>query len=372
MPELFEAARLGALEVKNRFVRSATWEGMAEEDGRCTPSLAERMGELAENEVGLVISSHAYVSLEGQAGPWQLGIYSDAMIEGLKLMTARVHEGGGKAVCQLAHAGCQARSVLTGETPIGPSPAQNVDDETCREMTRDDIERVVEAFGQAARRAREAGFDGVQIHAAHGFLLSEFLSPAFNQRTDEYGGEPANRARIVCETIDAVREYAGRDFPILIKINAADFLNSHGLTEEDSLEVCRILGEKGLDGVELSGGTRQSGKFIPSRTTQADSPEAEPYYRDTARKFKRMLDLPLILVGGIRSFEVAELLVEEGTADFIALSRPLVREPDLVKRWKAGDTAPSLCLSDNLCFKPIFAGKALSCHWTTKAASKHS
>ncbi|MFP4172462.1 MAG: NADH:flavin oxidoreductase, partial [Candidatus Hydrogenedentota bacterium] len=203
MSILFEPAWLGALDVKNRFVRSATWEGMAEEDGRCTPPLAELMGELAANEVGLVISSHAYVSTEGQAGPWQLGIYNDDMIEGLSVMAKRVHDAGGKTIVQLAHAGCQARSVLTDETPIGPSPSRNADDETCREMTHGDIARVVEAFGQAARRAKETGFDGVQIHAAHGFLLSQFLSPAFNRRTDEYGGGAANRARIVCDVFDA-------------------------------------------------------------------------------------------------------------------------------------------------------------------------
>lgn len=372
MSILFEPARLGALEVKNRFVRSATWEGMAKEDGHCTPPLAELMGELAANDVGLVITSHAYVSTEGQAGPWQLGIYNDEMIDGLSLVAKRVHDAGGKTIVQLAHAGCQARSDLTGQAPIGPSTLENSEGGTCQEMSAEDIRRVIEAFGQGARRAKEAGFDGVQIHAAHGFLLSQFLSPAFNRRTDEYGGGPANRARIVCEAFDAVRAYTGPDFPVLVKINAADFLDAGGLTEEDSLEICRILGDKGLDGVEMSGGTRHSGQFIPSRTTRPESPEAEAYYGDTARRFKQQLDLPLILVGGIRSFEVAQLLVEEETADFIALARPLIREPNLVKRWKEGDTTPAQCLSDNLCFKPILAGKGLSCHWITKAASKHA
>ncbi|SFM52792.1 NADH:flavin oxidoreductase [Thermodesulforhabdus norvegica] len=350
MSILFSEASIGRLTLKNRFVRSATWEGLAAEDGSCTDRLISLVEKLASNEVGLIISGHAYVEPQGQAGPGQMGIYDDKLIDGLARMTEAVHKAGGKIFVQLAHAGCHGLKAR-----IGPSAVSSESVKNCGEMGRDDIRRVVTAFGRAAKRAVEAGFDGIQIHAAHGYLLSEFLSPFYNHRTDEYGGSPANRARIVIEVLESIREVTGSDYPVCIKINSQDFLEG-GLTEQDSLEICSILAEKGIDAIELSGGTPLSGKYTPVRTTRE-----EAWYEGTARKLKELVAVPVILVGGIRSFETAERIVGNGVADFVALSRPLIREPDLVKRWKEGDRRPAQCVSDNLCFRPAMKGEGIYC-----------
>ncbi|MFW6180081.1 MAG: tRNA-dihydrouridine synthase, partial [Desulfohalobiaceae bacterium] len=211
----------------------------------------------------------------------------------------------------------------------------------------------------------KAGFDAVQIHAAHGYCLSQFLSPYFNQRQDEYGGDIEGRSRIVREVLQAIKIGAGTEYPVLIKINAQDFL-SPGFSMQDMLEVCKMLAEEGLEAVELSGGTRVSGEYIPSRTHPIKSAEDEVYYFQEAQQFKQAVDLPLILVGGIRSPEVAENLVTQDQADLISMSRPLVREPDLIQRWRSGNREPAACISDNKCFKPILNGEGIYCVHTQK------
>ena len=226
-------------------------------------------------------------------------------------------------------------------------------------MTVDDIQEIVLAFGEAASRAREAGFDGVQIHSAHGYLLSQFLSPAFNKRADEYGGSIENRARLLLEVLQHVRTHVGEDFPVLVKINSQDFLDG-GLTPEDSLAVGGMLQEAGIDAIELSGGTIVSGKLSASRMG-IKSEEKEAYFRDSARVFKEALRVPIIMVGGIRSFHLAERLVALGYTDYISMSRPFIREPDLIRRWAAGDLRKAACISDNQCFGPARAGEGIYC-----------
>ena len=361
MKELFDTTVINGLELRNRFVRSATWEGMAGEDGSSSDRLTDLMVDLVEGGVGLIISSHTYVSKEGQAGPWQLGIYSDDLTPGLEKMTSNVHQSGGKIVLQLAHAGFRAPSELTGTEAIGPSKREAEPGPQCREMTKEDLKSVTEAFARGAGRAQASGFDGVQIHAAHGYLLSQFLSPAYNKRDDEYGGGLENRARIVLEVLRAIRSQVGSGYPVMIKINSEDFLQE-GLTVDGMLRIAALLEKEGIDAVELSGGTGDSGKFVPVRLGKIGSEEKEAYYREAARRFKETVDTPLMLVGGIRSYAVAGYLLEEGLVDYISLSRPLIREPDLIRRWKSGDTRKAECLSDNLCFKPIRAGRGMYCY----------
>ena len=297
---------------------------------------------------------------DGQAGPWQLGVYSDQLIQGLTEMTEAVHKENGKIVMQLAHAGCQAPFALTGLEPLGPSVIENQEGSSCREMTQADISKLIEVFAQGAVRAKQAGFDGVQIHAAHGYLLSQFLSPFFNKRTDAYGGTIENRARVVLEVIESIRASVGHDFPVLIKINSEDFLDK-GLTVDDMLHGAALLEQAGIDAIELSGGTAYSGRRIPVRIAKIDTQEKEAFYKAAAKRYKERITVPLMLVGGIRSYEVAERLVDKGIADYISLCRPLIREPDLINRWKQGDTSRATCLSDNLCFKPTRAGQGLYC-----------
>jgi 2,4-dienoyl-CoA reductase-like NADH-dependent reductase (Old Yellow Enzyme family) len=360
MSKLFEQSIMNGMSLANRFVRSATWEGMATADGACTGRINEMMVQLAEGGVGLIITGHSYVSREGQAGPGQMGIHEDSAVPGLTQMTGAVHSHGGKICIQLAHAGAQAATSLSGLGAIGPSVFEMDGKAICREMSKDDIARVVSAFGDAAARAKRCDFDAVEFHAAHGYLLSQFLSPLFNRRQDEYGGILANRGRIVLEVLHCIRRAVGPNYPVLIKLNSEDFAEG-GFSVEDMLELSAMLQAAGIDAIELSGGTSDpASKFQPVRFGRI-SKENEAYYRDAARRFKQSVRVPLILVGGIRSPEVAERLLHEGTADYIALSRPLICEPDLVNRWKHGDTSKSACVSDNRCFIPIRNGEGVRC-----------
>lgn len=361
MLKLFKKTTIKSMELANRFVRSATWEGMAEADGSCSQALIDVMIGLAEGGVGLIITGHAYVSPEGQAGPWQIGVHSDDMLPGLTRMAAAVHRAGGKIALQLAHAGCYGFVSGTGIEAVGPSLKVNEKMPSCRELTPEEISEICAAFGRAAGRAKAAGFDAVQIHSAHGYLLSEFLSPFFNRRKDGYGGSVENRARIVLKVFRNIRREVGDDFPVLIKLNSQDFIDG-GLTVDDMLAVASMLEKEGIDAVEMSGGTiYASGEFSAIRTGSLAKPEQEVYYRDAALRFKAQLSVPLMLVGGIRSLGVAEALVAEGVADYISLCRPLIREPGLINRWRSGDLRKSSCLSENACFGPLMRGEGLKC-----------
>ncbi len=203
MSKLFEHSVISGMELSSRFVRSATWEGMATEDGSVTPKLTETLLALAKGGVGLIITGNAYVLPEGQARPWQLGIYKDELIKGLQEMTAAVHGFGAKIAVQVALAGKLSEGQLIGRPPLVVSDFEGLSKSPRQEMTTDYIRELVVAFADAAGRAKAAGFDGVQIHSAHGYLLNQFLSPAFNHREDEYGGGIENRARVHLEIFQA-------------------------------------------------------------------------------------------------------------------------------------------------------------------------
>jgi 2,4-dienoyl-CoA reductase-like NADH-dependent reductase (Old Yellow Enzyme family) len=359
MSKLFESGKINGMQLPNRFIRSATWEGMATDDGRVTARLVETMGDLAKGGVGLIITSHAYVRPEGKASFRQLGAYSDDLIPGLKEMTSAVHESGNRIVLQIAHAGCFALDNPVAGTPLAVSSFEGLAESPRREMTVRDIREIVAAFADAAGRSKKAGFDGVQIHSAHGYLLSQFLSPFFNRRGDEYGGSISNRARIHLEVYRAAREAVGNDYPILMKLNCRDF-SENGLELEDSVQVVQMLAGAGLDALEVSGGTVTGRKLSPSRS-KIDSEQKEAYFREELRAFRKAVSIPLILVGGIRSFQVAERLIEQGTADYVSMSRPFIREPALINRWKSGDRSKARCVSDNLCFGAGVSGSGIYC-----------
>ena len=359
MSILFDKSEINGMALKNRFVRSATWEGMAAEDGACTQKITNVMTELAEGTVGLIISSHAYVRRDGQAGPFQLGIYKDEFIDDYRKMTRAVHDRDSKIVLQITHAGAFASAKLIGEPPLAFSSVEKFTESPRRIMEEADLKDLIKAFAQSARRAKEAGFDGVQIHGAHGYLLSQSLSPALNKRGDAYGGSLENRARFILEILQAVRASVGSEFPLLVKLNSEDFLEG-GLTLNESVRVGEMLEKKGIDAIELSGGTFFSGKRNPSRQGIATE-EKEAYFRDAAKEFKQKIKIPLILVGGNRSFQVAEKLVQDKYADYISMSRPFIREPGLIKRWASGDLRKAKCLSDNFCFKPAMEGEGIYC-----------
>ncbi|MEJ2696277.1 MAG: NADH:flavin oxidoreductase [Candidatus Sulfobium sp.] len=370
MSELFERSAIRGMELANRFVRSATWEGLAAGDGAVTPRLTEMMVELVRGEAGLIITSYAFVSPEGRSNPTQIGACDDGLLPGLADMARAVHAAGGKIALQLVHGGCASNPGVTGLGPLGPSEGTREGMLRCRAASGEDIARIISDFAGAAARAKQAGFDAVQLHAAHGFLLSQFLSPAFNGRTDDYGGSPENRARLLLEVVRAVREAAGPAYPVLVKINSEDFLEG-GMTREESVEVSAMLEKASVDAIEISGGTVISPeKLSPVRPGRLQTPREEVFYREAAELYRKRVSVPLILVGGIRSFEVAEGLVRGGTADYISMSRPLICEPALVRRWREGDRRRSECVSDNACFTPASEGRGIYCVTMQKKRSK--
>ncbi|MDD5698480.1 MAG: NADH:flavin oxidoreductase [Victivallaceae bacterium] len=358
MSLLFEQNCLAGIQLRNRSVRSATYEGLATEDGLVTPELVAAMEKLAAGEVGLIISGHAYVSLEGKASSRKLAIDRDECIPGLAHLARAVHAAGGRIVVQLAHAGAQA---LDGSIAVGPSPIKKAMGETiCRALTVMEIEHLAGAFAAAALRSREAGFDGVQLHAAHGYLLSEFLSPYFNRRTDAYGGGIAGRSTLIVEILRLIKEKCGADYPVMIKINSEDFIKN-GLTRKDCLAACAIFEKNGIDAIEFSGGAMESRKGCEPIRKGDLQPDDLPYYFEAAKAYKQQLKVPLILVGGIRYYETAAKLLADGNCDYAAFCRPLIREPELMKRWRSGDTSRAKCISCNLCMRPVMTGKGLFC-----------
>ena len=361
MAKLFETTEINGMTLANRFVRSATWEGMADNNGQCTPQLIGLMERLARGGVGLIITGLAYISRESMAAPWQMGVDGEECLPGLAAMADSVHRANGKIVVQIAHGGCYSATQLTGSEALAPSTHHGGKVPACRAMTVGEIGEVVAAFGRSAALAKAAGFDGVQIHAAHGYLLSQFLSPFFNKRDDGYGGSIENRARIVLEVLRSVRAAVGAGYPVIIKINSEDFVEN-GLTVHEMLQVAAMLEGAGIDAIEMSGGTvYASGAFSAIRTGSFDTPEKEVFYREAATLYKERIGVPLMLVGGIRSCEVEAKLVDDGLADYISLSRPLIREPALINRWKSGDMTKSRCISDNACFGPLLKGEGLYC-----------
>ena len=351
MKTLFEETTINGMTLRNRMVRSATWEGMCDPDGRPTEKLTEFYRQLALGGVGLLITGYTFVTPEGKQLPGKMGIHTDDFAEAYKKMTSAIHEAGGAVAVQLVHAGGQTDSSNAGRQPLAPS-AVKVDQfpEMPAELTLDEIDTIVEAFAKGAQRAKEWGFDAVQLHGAHGYLINQFLSPLTNQRSDEYGGSITNRSRFVIEVYKKVREAVGDDYPVLIKLNASDNLEG-GLSIDDAMFAAQQLSELGIDAIEVSAGTPASGDESPARA-KINKPEKEAYHLVQARQIKSAVSCPVMVVGGMRSWEVAENAVAEEGLDYISMARPLIREPGLPERWRSGDRSPATCISCNGCFMP--------------------
>ena len=349
--DLFDKTTINGMTLRNRIIRSATWEGMCGPDGRPTEKLAALYGTLARGGVGLIVTGFAFVRPEGKQMPGKMGLHSDEFAPDVERLTAAVHDSGGAIAVQLVHAGGQASSETAGRRPLAPS-AVKVDQfpEVPEAMTPDQIDAVVSAFADAAGRAKAWGFDGVQLHGAHGYLINQFLSPLTNRRTDDYGGGIEDRSRFMMAVYHSVREAVGGGYPVMIKLNAADNIEG-GLTFEDALYAAKALDRAGIDAIEVSAGTPASGAKGPARA-RIDRPEREAYNLSLARGIKEAVGCPVMAVGGIRSFETAVKAVGPEGVDYVSMSRPLIREPDLVRRWQDGDRRPAGCISCNRCFRP--------------------
>jgi len=334
---------------------------MADDDGFVTPRLIRIQEELAEGGVGLIISSYMYVRPEGKQNIGQIAVYDDRFIAGLERIAKAVHDCGGRIVGQIVHCGGQSDQRVSGLPTVAPSAIESPGYRTLpEELSKGQIQEIIEGFAQAAVRLKRAGFDGVQLHGAHGYLLSQFLSPSRNQRSDRYGGSLENRSRFAVEVYSAIRMAVGDDFPIMIKLNSSDFFEGSA-TEEDSTYLAKLLADVGIDSIEVSGGTPGSGPLGAARP-DITSPEAEAYFSPQARILHEAVpSVPLMLVGGIRSLGKIEELVAQGFVEYFSMSRPLIREPGLPNRWREGDTRRAECKSCLGCFRPARKGEGIRC-----------
>jgi 2,4-dienoyl-CoA reductase-like NADH-dependent reductase (Old Yellow Enzyme family) len=352
---LFTSANIGTLRLPNRFTRSATGENMADPDGRPQPRLGELWAELARGGVGLIITGHAFVHPSGQCGPAMSGIWTDDFLPDWQAITDAVHQAGGLVAMQINHGGrqCGAKAV---PQRIAPSNWEYEDGSPpARAMTGAEIEEIIQAFGQAARRAREAGFDAVQIHGAHGYLVDQFLSPRFNHRDDKWGGSPEERRSFLRAVCREARAQVGADYPLFIKLGMYDDPPEGGLTVEESLGTVAELASYGLDAVEFSGAA--GGHNAPDGVLPG---KGEGYFRFLAQRARPLTELSIISVGGYRSRSLMEEVLKCGDADFVSLCRPFVLEPDLVLRLQQGQEA-ARCVSCGRC-GPQYPGQGVGCH----------
>lgn len=360
MTSLFEQSKINTVKLKNRMIRSATWEGMCEPDGRPTRKLMDYYCDLVKGGIGLIITGYTYVRQDGKQLPGKMGIYTDDFAPEFKQMTRAVHDLNGKIAVQLVHAGGQTDSKSAGRQPVAPSGIKvGAFPETPRALSILEIEGLTDAFALAARRAKKWGFDAVQIHGAHGYLVSQFLSPLTNRRKDEYGGNLENRSRFLFDVYEKIRTQVGKNFPVLIKFNGADHVEN-GLTIDDAVQIAERLSSCGIDAIEISSGTAASGEKGPARK-KINSPEKEAYNLDLALCIKKKVSCPVICVGGFRSLPIAQKAIAEDGMDFIALSRPLIREPDLPKKWANNETGSAECISCNKCFMPGLSKGGIYC-----------
>lgn len=361
---LFQPARIGSLEVRNRFVRAGTSESMAGPDGEVTDALLTLYGNLSEHQIGLIITGHLYCDERGRYAVGQTGISDDRLLPGLARLTQAVHRHGGAIFAQLAHAGSQSR--VPGNRALAPSAVPNpLTGLHVSPAPEAEVEAAVGSFGSAAARAVRAGFDGVHIHGANGYLISEFSSPIANSRSDAWGGSARRRDQFALRVVEAVRSAVPPGFPVTLKLGFVDAVPG-GLSLDESVARAARLVEAGVDAVEVScnlmrAPTDSARQYVAvdARRAVADllvhrvlqPPGAEAYFAPWARALRAHVPTQIVLVGGIRRTQTARSLLESGTADFIALARPLIREPDLVAQIADGREGRFDCTSCNLCLQ---------------------
>lgn len=350
---LFEETKIGKLTLKNRFIRSALWLKGAEKDGHLNNFILDSYEQLAKGGVGLIFTGYAYISVEEQPNPGMKGIYDDSFIDEYETLTARVHEHGAKIAIQIVFGGSQSHHPEADSMNIlAPSAVENrVTSLLPKEAGKEELKRIVSLFGDAAERAKKAGFDGVQIHAAHGYFLSMFLTPYYNRRSDEYNGDIHNRARIIYEVFEEVRSRVGDDFPIMIKLNFDDFMDEgEGLVLEEALQVFKRLDELGIDLVEVSATNESSGKGMAPARTRITSKEKQSYFREATANIAAQIKAPVVLMGGNRSMDVMQEILESTDIQYFSLARPLFSEPDLINKWQDSSDYKPRCVSCNKCW----------------------
>lgn len=350
MSVVFEKTTINGMELPNRLVRSATHEGMADENGFPGSSMFKLYERLAKGGVGLLNTGYAYVAKDGLC-PFhrQTAMDRDELIPRWRELVDLVHQYETKIAAQIAHSGRQTFEAVTGTQPIAPSAVHDsVCDVMPREMTEDDIERVIENFAQATRRVKEAGFDAVQFHGAHGYLLNNFMCPHTNRRTDKWGGSTENRVRILGQIIDRCRRLVGNDFPIMIKYSGWDKMEN-GISPEEGVRIGQKLAEMGYDAIEVSAGlVEDNGSTFFGKAPFGTRPE-QAFNRHVAKALKSSIDKPVMLCGGITDPTVIEDVIQSGDADYITMCRALISDPGLPAKIMEGNTQPARCIQCNLC-----------------------
>ena len=321
--------------IKNRFFKSAMSEGMGTKNFQPKKNIATLYKRWAEGGTGLIITGNIMIDPKGTAEPGNIVFDKNSNMEILKDWAKQGQQHGAKVMVQINHPGKQVPKTIAKET-VAPSAVPlgnglNKLFSTPRALTTSEVEELVQKFITSAKVAKEAGFSGVQIHAAHGYLVSQFLSPHDNRRTDKYGGSLENRMRFLKEIYLGMREELGKDFPIGIKINSTDF-KEDGLTEEDSLETIVELANLGLDFVEISGGTYERPAMMGATSTSSN----KVFFAEYSKKLKQKVDIPVIVTGGIRSINAMNTLLNDNTTDFIGIARPLTIDPNIPNKIKQG------------------------------------
>ena len=346
--DIFSNFQLGKLELKNRIARSATAERGADIHGKLIGEVFEMYKALAKGGSGLIMTGHAFVRLDGRTSHAMTGAHSDDMITGLTKLVTVVHDNSeAKIFLQLNHAGRATSGELIGGEPVAPSDVPiRMTKQSLRILSSDEIEELIEMYSLAALRGLEAGFDGIQLHASHGYLISQFLSPYTNLRTDKWGGNNENRRNFILGIIDKILEEAG-DCILTVKINCEDMVKG-GLELEEFVETCKVLEQHGIQAIEISGGIIESASKIIRKGI--NSPEKEGYFLHGAKALKESgTKIPVLVVGGFRSKYICNEAIESGNADIISLCRPLITEPDLPDKWESGAAEKSRCISCNKC-----------------------
>lgn len=354
MKTMFQETKMNQMKLKNRFFKAALYEALATEDGHLTQELFDLYGEYSKGGVGTILTGYTYILEEEHPAPNMMGIYNDSFIEEYKRFTDYIHTYDTNIILQLVYGGSFSSLHPHSEHIVGPSAVLNERTGiTPYEMQEEDFTKIKDGFRQASRRAKLAGFDGIQIHAAHGYLFSLFLSPTFNIRKDQYGGSIENRAHFLIEVYKEIREEVGEEYPILVKINSQDYMK-HGLTPEDSIYVCEQLSNLGIDAIEISGGMPTSEVLAHNLgpTRKGIKPHEESYFKEHAITLASKISTPLILTGGNRNIDTMNHLVELGIPYF-GLGRALTFEPELINIWHGGNTRHAKCISCNQCYKTV-------------------
>ncbi|MEI6758772.1 MAG: NADH:flavin oxidoreductase [Chlorobium sp.] len=379
---VFEPADIGGISLRNRFIRSATHEGMGDAEGAPMESLEKLYLRLARGGVGAIITGYAGVLPAGRSSfPGMLMMHDDALVPAYRRLVEAVHGEGVPIIMQIAHCGSQTRSAVTGLRTVAPSPVRDsfFSEEVPQELTEEGIREIIDAFVNAATRVRAAGFDGVQLHLAHGYLLAQFLSGYTNRRRDRWGGSLENRFRIISEIMKGIRHRLG-DYPVLAKMNGYDGMKG-GMRSDEAVKVAMMLEASGCSAVEISSGTISEGLAvmrgpkIPSdalfaanfkmtalpkmlrpgmaRILPLIAPASPKPYRsynlEAATLIRKAVSIPVVLVGGIHTLEDASRAISDGAADFVSMSRPFIIEPSIVKKFGEGDQDASRCTMCNYC-----------------------